>query len=386
MVANINTSLDNLTYEKSHVEMKVEEAVRQSEEQKKYLARSVETMLDAMEKFSKGDLNVSLNASQDDLIGNLFKGFNKTVTNFKQMVLEVREAVEETASAGEQISSSTEEMAAGSVEQAQQATEIAGSVEEMTKTILQNTKNTELASSTALEAGQKARLGGKAVNDTIEEMDKIADIVTKSASRISELGKNSSQIGEIIQVIDDIADQTNLLALNAAIEAARAGEQGRGFAVVADEVRKLAERTTKATKEIAFMIKQIQQDTLIAVESINMGTQEVEMGKLLVRKADQVLEEIITGTGKVSEIINEVAHTSEKQASSSNIISKNIEAITAVAHQTSSGTHQIAKASADLARLTLNLKNLIDKFNINNQKDKKTGQHHFVDKQRQTRI
>jgi methyl-accepting chemotaxis protein len=285
------------------------------------------------------------------------------------MVLNVRNAVEETASAGEEISSSTEEMAANSAEQAQQATEIANSIEDMTKTILLNTKNTELASSTALEAGEKAREGGKAVVNTIEEMNKIAEVVSRSALKITELGKNSSQIGEIIQVIDDIADQTNLLALNAAIEAARAGEQGRGFAVVADEVRKLAERTTKATKEIAFMIKQIQQDTLIAVESIEMGTQEVETGKMIVHKAGLVLEEIIEGTGKVSGIINEVANATEQQASSSQEISKNIESITSLAHQTSNGTHQIAKASSDLARLTQNLKNLIEKFNLSFQKD-----------------
>ncbi len=169
---------------------------------------------------------------------------------------------------------------------------------------------------------------------------------------------------EKLQVIDDIADQTNLLALNAAIEAARAGEQGRGFAVVADEVRKLAERTTKATKEIAEMIKQIQKDTSGAVSSMKLGTTEVEKGKLLAHKAGDSLSEIITGAEKVAEIINQVAAASEEQSGAAEHISKNIESISSVTQQSASGIQQIAHASEDLNRLTLNLQELVAQFKV----------------------
>jgi methyl-accepting chemotaxis protein len=165
-------------------------------------------------------------------------------------------------------------------------------------------------------------------------------------------------------VIDDIADQTNLLALNAAIEAARAGEQGRGFAVVADEVRKLAERTTKATKEIATMIKQIQKDTYDAVDSMNEGTKQVEKGKLLAERAGSSLKEIIVGAELVVDIVTQVAAASEEQSSASEQISKNIEGISSVTQESASGIQQIAHASEDLNRLTLNLQELVAQFKV----------------------
>ncbi|MEI7811699.1 MAG: methyl-accepting chemotaxis protein [Ignavibacteria bacterium] len=359
MTDNIKSNIAVLEAEKS----KVEEAVRQSEEKNVYLAHSVGKMLAAMDKFSGGDLTVKLESNTTDEIGNLFKGFNKTVGNLRIMVQQFVEAVEETASASSQISASAEEMASGSSSQANDASVIVSSVEHMTRSILNNTKNAEIASATAREAGDKARQGGRAVLDTIEGMMRVAEAVVTSAAKIQNLGKESYQIGEIIQVIDDIADQTNLLALNAAIEAARAGEQGRGFAVVADEVRKLAEKTTKATKEIAVMIKRIQQDTQSAIESIKKGTKEVEAGKVLAQKAGKALTDIIEGAEKVTLLINQVALAGEKQSVDGEEISENIEAISAITQESSAGIEQIAHAAEDLDRLTSNLRTLIERFN-----------------------
>jgi methyl-accepting chemotaxis protein len=186
----------------------------------------------------------------------------------------------------------------------------------------------------------------------------------KSAETVKELGKSSDQIGEIVSVIDDIADQTNLLALNAAIEAARAGEQGRGFAVVADEVRKLAERTTKATKEIAQMIKKIQTDTEGAVESMEQGTKEVESGIYLADKAGESLKDIVSISQKVTDMVSQIAVASEQQSSASEQISKNVEAISAVTSETASGTQQVARAAEDLNRLTENLQELVGQFKV----------------------
>ena len=326
----------------------------------------VRTGYAVMQKMADGDLTVRIN---DDFKGNYihYKNYvNNLGTSLENLVREISQSISTTASASTEISSSTEEMSAGAQEQSQQAMEVAGAVEQMTKTIIETTKNSSAASDASKKYGNIAREGGNVVNETIKGMNRISEVVQNSAETVQQLGKSSEHIGEIVQVIDDIADQTNLLALNAAIEAARAGEQGRGFAVVADEVRKLAERTTKATKEIASMIKQIQKDTEDAVVSMEKGTQEVENGKKLTDKAGYALKEIIAGAQDVVDLISQVAAASEEQSTTSEQISRSIESISSVTQQSAAGVQQIAKATEDLSRLTENLQNLVNKFKITN--------------------
>lgn len=324
-------------------------------------------LADAMEvlkKISAGDLTVRLNKEYKGDHQLIKTSINQVTDSLSTAITQVTEAVESTASAANQILSSTEEMASGAQEQSQQTAEVANAVEEMAKTIIETTRNTVAAAEASKNAGEVARDGGIVVLETIEGMKRIADVVKKSADTVMQLGKNSDQIGEIIQVIEDIADQTNLLALNAAIEAARAGEQGRGFAVVADEVRKLAERTTKATKEIAAMIKQIQKDTKWAVEAMNEGKTEVEKGKEKAEQAGRSLEKIIVESERVVDIISQVAAASEQQSSASEQISKSLESISNVTHQSAAGIQQIARAAEELNNLTLNLQNLVSAFKI----------------------
>jgi methyl-accepting chemotaxis protein len=331
-----------------------------------YLTEPIREGSQVLSNFAKGDFTTRVNSDYKGEHQQLKNDINKVGDSLSNLIGKITEAVQATASAANQISSSTEEMAAGAQEQSSQATEVAGAVEQMTKTIYETTKNTGQATEASKNAGKVAKEGGHVVEETIHGMNRIAEVVKKSAATVQELGKSSDQIGEIVQVIDDIADQTNLLALNAAIEAARAGEQGRGFAVVADEVRKLAERTTKATKEIATMIKQIQKDTSGAVESMQQGTEEVESGKALAEKAGTSLQEIIHGAQQVVDIVTQVAAASEEQSSAAEQISKNIESISSVTQQSASGIQQIAHASEDLNRLTLNLQELIAQFKLDN--------------------
>jgi methyl-accepting chemotaxis protein len=311
-----------------------------------------------------GDLTVRMQGDYRGDLKAIKESINKVGSSLEDALRKVSEAVSATAGASSQISSSTEEMAAGAHEQTSQAGEVASAVEEMTKTILENSRNASVAAETAKRAKESAVQGGKVVGETVDGMKRIADVVNKSAGTVKELGKSSDQIGEIIDVIDDIADQTNLLALNAAIEAARAGEQGRGFAVVADEVRKLAERTTKATKEIAGMIKKIQSDTAGAVTSMEEGTGEVERGIALADKAGASLKEIVGVSQKVTDMVTQIAAASEEQSSASEQISKNVEGISKVTGETAQGTQQIARAAEDLNRLTENLQRLIGDFKL----------------------
>jgi methyl-accepting chemotaxis protein len=317
-----------------------------------------------LEKLAQGDLTARMDGEYQGDFTQIKESVNGLASSFHNALSDVVSAVEATASASTEISSSAEEMAAGAQEQSSQTTEIASAVEEMTKTILETSQNSSKSAEAAKSAGATAKEGGKVVHQTIEGMNRIAEVVKKSAETVNALGRGSDQIGEIVQVINDIADQTNLLALNAAIEAARAGEQGRGFAVVADEVRKLAERTTKATKEIAVMIKQIQNDTGGAVDSMNKGTEEVEKGKLLAEEAGKSLKEIILGVEQVVDMSMQVAAASEEQSSAAEQISKNIEAISNVTHESAAGVQQIARSAEDLSRLTVNLQELTAQFKI----------------------
>jgi methyl-accepting chemotaxis protein len=369
MTREIKETSESLRREKQKAESAVQDTEHQKSllaEQKDYLSKKINLILEEMNKFATGDLNIELICEKDDDIGKLCNGFNKAVFNMRKILLSVSEAVFATANASNEISSSSEQMAIGAQEQSTQTSEVSKAVEEMAKTILDTTQNSSLAAKAAMKSGAIAKEGGIVVKETIEGMNRVAAVVRKSAETVLALGKSSDAIGEIIQVIEDIADQTNLLALNAAIEAARAGEQGRGFAVVADEVRKLAERTTKATKEIALMIKQIQKDTEGAVASMKKGTDEVERGKQLADKAGQSLSQIINGAEEVVSMVTRVAAASEEQSGAAEQISTNVEAISNVIQESAAGVQQIAATAEDLNKLTISLQDLISKFNINN--------------------
>ena len=318
----------------------------------------------ALEKIASGDFTIKITKEYSGDHERIKNSINNVSDSLGRTITEVSQAITTAASAANQISCSAEEMSAGAQEQSSQAIEVAGAVEQMTKSIFETTVNTTNAAEASKNAGLTAREGGKAVDETIEEMIRISEVVMKSASTVQELGKSSNEIGEIVHVIDDIADQTNLLALNAAIEAARAGEQGRGFAVVADEVRKLAEKTSKATQEIDVMIKHIQKNTDGAVKAMQQGTIEVESGKKLAQKAGDSLNEIIIGSEKVANIVTQVATASEEQSKASQQITQNIELISNVTQQSALGISQIAHSAENLNQLTSNLRSLISRFKV----------------------
>jgi methyl-accepting chemotaxis protein len=311
-----------------------------------------------------GDLTSRLDASGNDEIASVSRMFNRFLENLHGIIRQVADTSHQVASAADKLNSTAEEIAKGAEEVAAQTTTVATASEEMSATSGDIAQNCMMAVEAAQSASQAAQNGSEVVSTTIHAMEQIASQVRTSARSVSALGARSEQIGAIVGAIEDIADQTNLLALNAAIEAARAGEQGRGFAVVADEVRALAERTTKATKEISTMIKAIQDDTNTAVTQMENGVREVETGSENASRSGEALQEILSRINDVTMQINQIATAAEEQTATTSEIAGNISQITTVVHQTASGAHASATTSAHLNKNAEDLRRLVGKFKL----------------------
>jgi methyl-accepting chemotaxis protein len=333
------------------------------------LAESFRKLIDYMkglasaaESVASNDLTVIVKPkSEQDVLGNSFKTM---IENLTTMVRQMGDNSTQLVSAASEVASSSEQMSRGARDQTDQTAQVSTAVEEMTATIVESSKNAGEATEGAKGAADTATTGGQIVNETIQGMQRIANVVRESAESIGKLAKSADQIGEIIGVIDDIADQTNLLALNAAIEAARAGEQGRGFAVVADEVRKLAERTGKATGEITSMIKGIQEETTEAVSSMETGITEVDQGRELADKAGTSLTEIVNLSQSVQDMIGQIATAAEEQSTAAEQISKNVENVSSIAKESAKGAEQSAAAAEQLNRQAEGMQQMVAKFKI----------------------
>lgn len=330
----------------------------------KWIMKILSPLIEGIHLVSTGDLSIELQKKTNDEVGDLIEGLRNFVIDLRTSIKEIKEEAQNVSLHAEDILKDSQSIATNAENGSHRVSEVASAVQEMASTISENSQNAITTSDTSEKARQAAEQGGKIVEETVVSMKSIAEVVRKSSNTVQELGKSSNQIGEIISVIDDIADQTNLLALNAAIEAARAGEQGRGFAVVADEVRKLAERTTKATKEIASMIKKIQVDTQGAVKAMEEGTQKVDEGISHADKAGASLRDIVQLSQEVTTMISQIVAASSQQASASEQISHNIEIINTTTEQTAQGIQQIAKAAEELNKFTDRLYQLLEKFKL----------------------
>jgi len=317
-----------------------------------------------LELVAEGNLTSRLNLDSKDELGQMAEALNHTIEKIGAAMQSITLGAERLASASEEISASATQQAAGSDTQKDQTHQVATAMTEMSSTVVQISENSSKAAEAARKASETAREGGKIVEQTLAKMREIANSVGDTARKVETLGKSSDQIGQIIGVIDDIADQTNLLALNAAIEAARAGEQGRGFAVVADEVRKLAERTSKATKEIATMIQSIQQETKSAVVAMESGTKQVEAGVETTTQAGSSLHEIIQSAEQVGDMVTHIATAATEQSSATEEVNASIEQIAKITAETAEGSQQSAKACHDLSSLALDLQNVVSQFKL----------------------
>jgi methyl-accepting chemotaxis protein len=313
----------------------------------------------------KGDLTKRVPVGKgSDEIGELSRYLNSFIEKMQTAVSLVNDATNRLASSTVQLSTTADGVVRAAEGQDARVLQSASAVEEMTMTAGEVARNSTEAARIAQETAETARSGQEVMTQTVIGMQQVSQAVVQAAGIITALGRSSDQIGEIVRVIEDIADQTNLLALNAAIEAARAGEQGRGFAVVADEVRKLAERTTKATKEIGDMIRQIQQDTRSAVSSMDQGTNRVGKGVDLANKTGEALSKIHSMINATAGMIQQIANAAEEQSMATRQIATDLESMTQTTRQTTSGVFKSAKACHDLSLLAGDLQKLVGLFKV----------------------
>ena len=311
-----------------------------------------------------GDLTKRLTVEREDETGSLAHSFNHFLDNMKEIIVRINKNAVDVAGSAENLNRTSAAIASGTERAASQSTSVAIACEEMAATSAEIANNCIRTVEISNRAAQTALDGSGVVDNAVQSIRRIAVKVQQSAKTVASLGTRSEQIGNIVGTIEDIADQTNLLALNAAIEAARAGEQGRGFAVVADEVRALAERTTKATREIGEMIKAIQKETQSAVDAMDEGVQEVERGTEDASRSGQALEEIINQVGDLTSQINQIATAAEQQTATTNEISKSMHQITEVVSDASKSSQDTAGAAKELAAMAEELKRIVAQFRM----------------------
>jgi methyl-accepting chemotaxis protein len=316
------------------------------------------------EAIADGDLTQTLHVTGKDEIGQLARALNSMRENLHTIINRMVDTTAIVSSATAQLSATSEQMATGTEEVAAQAGTVAVASEEMSATSNDIAQNCHLSAESATRVAETTRQGFSVVQNTVNGIRNRGQLTRENARIIASLGERSDQIGAIVSTIEDIADQTNLLALNAAIEAARAGEQGRGFAVVADEVRALAERTTKATKEISEMIRSIQGETKTAIASMEEGVRGTEQGAEEAAQLEISLQEILDQVNAVTMQISQIATAAEQQTSTTSEITNNIQQITEVVQDTARGAQETAGASNELARSAEELKEMASHFRL----------------------
>ncbi|WP_404427382.1 methyl-accepting chemotaxis protein [Ureibacillus chungkukjangi] len=344
----------------------------------RFITRPINTVVDKLTELSNndGDLTARLTIKSKDEIGKLAQSFNTMIENIQRVIKHVQTSTVEVAtsaeelyasaeqntSATEQVTTSIQQIASGTERQLKGTEDSSIAMGEIALGIQRVAESSTKLAEAALNTTQEAEEGNVSISKSITQMKQIQSSVTKAEGKVSELSQLSIQIGQILDVITGIADQTNLLALNAAIEAARAGEQGKGFAVVADEVRKLAEESKSSASEITSLITQIQLNTKEAVDFINNGSKDVNTGLYIVNEAGNAFESILSSIQLVTEQIQEVSASAEEISASTELVASSLEELTMVSKESSSNSQSVAASSeeqlASIEEISLSAENL----------------------------
>jgi len=328
------------------------------------LKRRVSSVQRVVEQLEGGDLTQRLPDDGKDEISDIARSVNGFVTKAQGILSQLHASADEVASAAARLFSASEDIAGSSQGQSNAASSVASTVEEMSVSIAQVAGLANDAHAISRESGNVLSQGSDVVLSAADEMSRISQSVRESAELIMDLEARSADITAIIKVIRDVADQTNLLALNAAIEAARAGEQGRGFAVVADEVRSLAERTSESTQEIANVIAKIQEATKVVASSMEAGVQRVEKGVALASEAGESITSVRSSAARVVDVVDSISLALREQTAASEDISRQVENIASISQENSDAAQRTVSTARELEQLAISLEQTVKQFRL----------------------
>jgi twitching motility protein PilJ len=342
--------------------------LRATTEQNEQNQNAILRLLDELADLADGDLTTEATVTED-FTGAIADSINFAIDQMRGLVKAIRDTAVQVAAAAQETQATAMHLADASEHQAQEIAGASAAVNEMAVSIDQVSSNAAESSAVAERSVAIAKKGAEVVQNTIRGMDTIREQIQETAKRIKRLGESSQEIGDIVSLINDIADQTNILSLNAAIQASMAGDAGRGFAVVADEVQRLAERSSAATKQIEALVKTIQSDTNEAVISMEHTTAEVVRGARLAQDAGVALEEIENVSMNLADLIQNISNAARQQSSSAGHISNTMNVIQEITSQTSAGTNATAKSIGNLAEMANQLRNSVAGFKLPEEDD-----------------
>ncbi len=331
--------------------------------QRELLQESVQRLNEEVSRIAAGDLTVEITIS-DDSTRSIAESMNNMLSRIRQIVSHVKSATLQVSLSADEIQSSTKNLSQDNEAQVAQVLATSSAIEDMAGSIQKVAENTQQSAEVAGKARELASQGSKAVQNTIQGMERIRDQVQDTAKGIKRLGESSQQVGEIVQLISDISDRTSILALNASIQAAMAGEAGQGFAIVAEEVERLAERSNNATKQIATLIKAIQRDTSEAIEAMEENTREVVAGSNVAIQAGESLAEIDSVANLLDDLITNISQSAEQQARGADELSRAMSEICVVTQQTAGGTRDAAMSVSNLSMLADRLRASVCTFTL----------------------